>query len=91
MIDVKQAVQAAERYARSVYPEPELQGLRLEEVTRSDDGERWNITLGWIEPAISRNGMLYPVGLQKLPRVYKVFEINAETGEVEAMKIRDVE
>jgi hypothetical protein len=90
MIDVKQAVQAAESYARALFPESELRHLRLEEVDRSEDGNRWHITLGWVEPAVSGSGIVFSAGAQKLPRVYKLFEIDAETGEVTSMKIRDV-
>lgn len=90
MIDVKQAVQAAEVYARSLFPESELRHLRLEEVDRSEDDSRWHITLGWVEPTVAGNGIVFSAGMRKLPRVYKLFEIDAETGEVVAMKIRDV-
>jgi hypothetical protein len=42
-----------------------------------------------VEPAVSGNGIVFSAGTQKLPRVYKRFEVDAETGEVVAMKIRD--
>lgn len=90
MIDVKQAVQSAESYVRSLFPESELRHLRLEEVDRSEDDSRWNITLGWIEPAVAAGGILFSAGMRTLPRVYKLFEIDTETGEVTSMKIRDV-
>lgn len=90
MIDVKQAVRSAEVYARLLFPESELQHLRLEEVDRSEDDSRWLITLGWVEPAVTGNGIVFSAGAQRLPRVYKLFEIDAETGEVTSMKIRDV-
>ncbi|HEU4561893.1 MAG TPA: hypothetical protein VFS20_28970, partial [Longimicrobium sp.] len=79
MIDVKQAVQAAESYVRALFPESELRHLRLEEVDRSEDDSRWLITLGWVEPAVSGSGIVFSAGAQKLPRVYKLFEIDAET------------
>ena len=90
MIDVKQAVQSAESYVRALFPESELRHLRLEEVDRSEDGTRWHITLGWLEPAVAGNGIVFTAGMRKLPRVYKQFDVDAETGEVMAMKIRDV-
>ena len=90
MIDVKQAVQSAEAYARELYRGDELRHLRLEEVERSDDGRSWYVTLGWVEPAVSSNALVIGGGFQKLPRVYKVFEVDAETGVVQSMKIRDV-
>jgi hypothetical protein len=90
MIDVQQAVKSAERYARSLYPEAELRHLRLEEVRRSDDGRQWDITLGWVEPHAGGNWIAFTATVQRVPRIYKLFEVDAETGEVRAMKIRDV-
>jgi hypothetical protein len=90
MIDVRQAVQSAESYVRSLFPESELRHLRLEEVDLSEDDSRWLITLGWLEPAVAGNGIVFSAALRTLPRVYKLFEIDAETGEVTSMKIRDV-
>jgi hypothetical protein len=90
MIDVKRAVKAAEEYARELYPETELRHLRLEEVELSDDERRWRVTLGWVEPAVSRNGLIFEPTLQVLPRVYKLFEVDAQTGQVASMKIREV-
>lgn len=93
MISVKDAVKAAQEWAREVYADDELKHLRLEEAVVSEDGTTWNITLGWVEPAIRGNGLaLANVSgqLQKLPRVYKTFEVDAENGRVRSMKIREV-
>jgi hypothetical protein len=89
MVDVKQAVKAAEDYARDLYGEKELRDLRLEEVELGDGGARWRVTLGWAEHSVSPGGLVFTNG--KLPRVYKVFEVDAGSGEVKSMKIRDVE
>jgi hypothetical protein len=91
MIDVKQAVRSAESYARELYQQDELRHLRLEEVEMSDDGREWKVTLGWLEPAVSRNGLIVNGGVHRLPRVYKRFEVDAETGTVKSMKIRDLD
>lgn len=95
MIDVKQAVEAATAYARQLFPDEELRHLRVEEVELSSDEQVWNITLGWVEPAVRENkgSLLLSTGtgeLQKLPRVYKVFRVEAETGTVHGMKMREV-
>ncbi|HYH82959.1 MAG TPA: hypothetical protein VEX86_24405 [Longimicrobium sp.] len=87
MIDVKQAVKSAESYARDLYSDADLRHLGLEEVEREDS--RWKATLGWVEPAVS--GMVLAGDLGKLPRLYKLFEVDADTGEVTSMKIRAVE
>jgi len=49
------------------------------------------VTLGWVEPAVSQPGLVLNGAVQKLPRVYKLFEVDAESGEVSSMKIREVE
>jgi hypothetical protein len=93
-IDVLSAVKAAESYARMLYPEDELRSLRLEEVELSPDEGHWDVTLGWVEPAVRSVGGLSLGGvtaIQKLPRVYKLFRVDAATGEVLSMKIRDVD
>lgn len=92
VIDVISAVKAAEAYARMVFPEDELKSLRLEEVELSSDERYWEVTLGWLEPAIRSVGgnFLGNTSIQKHPRVYKLFRVDAATGEVKSMKIRDV-
>lgn len=89
MIDVTQAVKSAESFARAVYPESDLRYLRLEEVECGES--RWNVTLGWVEPAETSSGIMFIADMRKLPRLYKRFEVDGETGEVKSMKIRDVE
>ncbi len=93
MITLKQAALAAEAFARDLYPTDELQHLRLEEAEMSGDGRWWQITLGWAESAVGTMGSaLFPAALRevKLPRVYKTFFVDAESGVVASMKIRQV-
>ncbi len=94
MISVKDAVNAALDWAREIYADTELQHLRVEEIKLSEDEKAWSITLGWIEPAVRSNAVtLANINgtLQKLPRVYKIFEVDAETGSVRSMQIRQVD
>ena len=93
MISVKQAAQAAEMFAKDLYPQGELRHLRLEEAELSEDGSTWKITLGWVEPAVVNHGatlFTQPGRTEVLPRVYKVFAVDGESGEVKSLKIRDV-
>lgn len=100
MIDVKTAVSAAYEYLKS------LQGImatsaenwKLEEVEISDDRKFWLITLGFERPlkvpqkpldAILGSPLLSSPNV-KYQLDYKLFKVNSETGEVEAMKIREV-
>jgi hypothetical protein len=93
MVEIKEAARAAEEFAREAL-DGELAGLRLEEVELSDDERTWLITLGWVDPFVLTDpvrrlagGM---TGYRTLPRVYKVFQVDRDSGRVRAMKIRDV-
>lgn len=91
MITLEQAVATARDTARGLFGENELKHLRVEEFDRTDNGNTWKITLGWVEASSRQVGfsMMGIAGLEAMPRVYKVFHIDAETGEVKSMKIRD--
>jgi hypothetical protein len=84
MIDVKTAVQAAARYAREMYGDSDDLALLVEEVEPSADERYWLITLSLAE----RSNPLLALGPRG--RSYKIFEVDAETGDVRSMKIRSV-
>lgn len=77
MIDVKQAADIASQYLISLFPNKAF-SIQLEEVELSEDGKYWYITLSFKERPVS--------GFKN----YKLFKINAETGQVHSMKIRKV-
>lgn len=97
MIDVKAAVNSAHQYLQSIQEmvEGPLDNLRVEEVELSEDRQAWLITLGYER---SLKNCSQPEELLTSPliakkiffREYKLFRVNAETGEVESMKIRQV-
>jgi hypothetical protein len=89
MLTVKEAVDAAEKWVRNLYPASALKQLRLEEVELSSDERIWRVTLGWAEPGVPENGLAAALG-RNVPRVYKRVEVDAETGTVRAMRIREV-
>ena len=70
-----------------------LKNLRLEEIELSEDNRFWLITLGF---DVLENDKSPLETLSVLPaatkyrREYKLFKVNAETGEVAAMKVRIV-
>lgn len=91
-IDVREAVNIAEKYFDSVKDMMGLQvnDLRLEEVELSEDKNFWLITLGFNRLTDTAKNHL---GLPTIPRherEYKIFNIDAQTGEVKSMKIREV-
>ena len=92
-IDVRNAVGAAQRYFGSLqdvigYP---TEDLRLEEAELSEDKEHWFITLGFIRPVDKTSNYLGDlITTRNYEREYKIFKIDATTGEVQSMKIREV-
>ena len=89
LINVKNAVEAAISFAKYINEEEELDALRVEEVELSDDGEVWLVKLGWNDPGLLENK---PPSAQltnltdQLPRIFKIFYVDAETGEINKMK-----
>ena len=83
MLDVKEAAQRASAFLAGLYTDQDVSNVQLEEVELSDDGKRWMITLSFPEPS--------QLGTFKFRRKYKVFTIDAKTGDVKSMKIREVE
>jgi hypothetical protein len=98
MIDVKEAVKIATEYLKQLYEPAQLHDILLEEVVLSDDERYWYVTLGFSRPIASTNPMqtlaetfLKTQGIAnqtKYQREYKVFQIDAATGQVRSMKIR---
>ena len=81
MIDVKQAVDIASQYLMSLFADRLPSDIQLEEVELSEDEKYWFITLSFREA--------YFAGIP--PRKnYKLFKINADSGQVQSMKIREV-
>ena len=96
MIDIRTAVNAAHNYLLSIQDiMGDIQDLRLEEVELAEDKKYWMITLGFDIPVKNKSAFAIVAGLTKqeekiFKREYKLFKVNSETGEVEAMKIREV-
>ncbi|WP_413166418.1 hypothetical protein ACL6C3_06860 [Capilliphycus salinus ALCB114379] len=91
IIDVKKAVFAARNYLQSLETDlgGPFQDLLLEETELTDDRNFWLITLGFNHQIQS---LAHPLGISysKEERKYKILKVNAETGEVESMKIREL-
>lgn len=90
MIDVQEATRIAAEYFNNLYADEEFSDVLLEEVERTDEeAPYWFITLGYTDQQKQKLGNLVARSTGK--RHYKRFQINAETGEMKAMKIRTVE
>ena len=84
MIDVTEATNKAKTYLNSFFPEAEK--VQLEEVELTNDKTHWLITLSYEGVANSvASSLLVGKSLR-----YKIFKLEAESGEVISMKIRDI-
>ena len=81
-IDVRLAVTNAQKYLSDFYPN--IQKVQLEEVEFDNISQQWLITLSFPDTEA------FPAGLGLLSRKYKLFRIDAQSGEVMAMKIRQI-
>jgi hypothetical protein len=95
-IDVSVAARAAMNYAGRLFPN--AGEFTLEEVELSEDGKFWMITLGYARKMMLPDPLkpVVPAWVLEPPRqvydvAYKVFTVNAKTGEVVAMKMRPLE
>jgi hypothetical protein len=88
MIDVKQAVKIAVEYFADLMG-ARANGALLEEVEIDDSGPRpyWKITLSVPEPLAPMFGVANIIGGKK---DFKVVTIDAESGEVKSIKIRQL-
>jgi len=84
MIDVKSATKAAISSFDHLYDNRlERSKIQLEEVELTEDGKYWLVTLSYpIENAIP--------GILQVRKEYKVLKLDAETGALQSMKVREV-
>jgi len=81
MIDVKNATKLAVEYIKSVYSG--CKEIKLEEVDSSEDDKFWYITLSFILKEDAEDILF-------IKRQYKIIKINALTGKIQSMKIRQL-
>ncbi len=83
-IDAKQAAQNASKYFTDLTGYTE--GVTIEEVEISEDGDHWLITLGYL---IHDSTPMNVLSGQETIK-YKVLQVDVNTGEVVSMKIRTI-
>ena|SRR5437899_6632010 len=86
-IDARTAAQAAAAYLQDLYPS--VTAFGLEEVELSDDGNHWQITLSFEVGQKPWGTVAFP--FQPPKTKFKVFRVDAKTGEVVSMRIRKLE
>jgi hypothetical protein len=91
MVDVKQAVAKAMDYLKDMYAIEQFKDVLLEEVDLSEDKKFWNVTVGFTRRQESTSGgpMATLIGQsEEFKREYKVFQIDADTGDLRSMRSR---
>ena len=96
-IDIKEAVRRAKDFAPTLFESEKISKLGLEAVERSEDGRFWLVTLGFVRPHLkkatqesrSRSPLdeVFPPPKAQRDREYKVFRVDAESGEVVSVQI----
>lgn len=91
MTDVKQAVRIAVEFVKELYEAEGIADVRLEEVERPENENRWMVTLSFTRPRP------HPLGIPQvllagvnLSRDYKTLTISGADGTVESMRIREL-
>jgi hypothetical protein len=90
MVSVKEAVNKAVEFANGVLDPSRAAALRLEEVEagKANGGSVWLITLSMPRPTPALQEVAALLG--SVPRDYKTFAVDRETGDVLSMKIREL-
>jgi len=93
MIDVKKAVSFSMQAIHDFYDKQELTDLALEEVEQTDN--QWLITLSFLVPnkKPNKNNMFAMAAVadeKQYIRKYKIFAVDAESGKILYMKIREL-
>lgn len=94
MIPIKEAAQQAAEFCQQLFPD--AQDILLEEVERDEDDKFWLITISYLAVAGKRAGIATPgTAMEQLfprfERRYKSLKVDAQTGDVVSMKIRELQ
>src|SRR5687768_3089131 len=98
-VDVKRAVAIAKEYVQALFDG--VEAIRLEEVELVTDPSRWEVTLSFeyqgdplvipVDPlAKLTEGITGRPAVARRTRHFKTFSIDADMGDVKAMRIRKV-
>lgn len=82
---VQELAEIAIGYLRGFFPDADK--VQLEEIEITDDNLYWKITLSYESSDMPENANKW---LLTKSRKFKIFKIDAQSGEVRSMKIRDL-
>jgi hypothetical protein len=88
LLDARGAVTHAAAYLVEIYGDT-VSDVLLEEIEKTDSltGSWWRVTLSFLRTNAPDGGF---VMYTSKPRLYKVLEVDAATGNIRSMKIRDL-
>ena len=94
-VTAKEAVKSALEYVRDLYTNSgsEIVDLCLEEVQPSEDGDWWNITVGFYraaDPSITAGAYVVTTPSSAKFRQYKIVPVHRQTGEIRGISIREL-
>jgi hypothetical protein len=84
-LDAKEATKKAAEYLHDI-KHIGLDNISIEEIEMTEDKKYWLITLGYVQ--YTRISIFGPTPIEK--KIYKIFKVDANTGEIISMKIRSV-
>jgi len=84
-MNINQLADIAAKYLKDFFPDADK--IQLEEIEVTDDNKYWNITLSYESSDVP---MASSGWLISKTRKFKIFKIDAKSGEVRSMKIRDM-
>ncbi|WP_411705151.1 hypothetical protein [Edaphovirga cremea] len=89
-MNVKETVKIATNYIAELFANEQPFNIGLEEVTKDDINNQWEVTIGFSRPwDTPRPGFVTNLQPQQPNRQYKVVTISDTTGEVKSVKIRE--
>jgi hypothetical protein len=89
MIDVKEAVRIAIQYVSDLFEPEKISNLGLEEVVFDESTKAWDVTVGFSRPWNYFSGLAGAFQPTDARRQYKVVRVNADSGNVISVKIRE--
>lgn len=82
---IQELADTAATYLKGFFPDADK--IQLEEIEVTDDNKYWNITLSYESSDIPET---HTGWLISKSRKFKIFKIDAKSGDVRSMKIRDM-
>lgn len=92
-MDVQDAIRRAKDFVRVAFADEEVAQVRTEEFEFDRERNAWLITLGLMRPAVdTRAGQIASMlGNTVMKRSYRVFVVNNESGDVDAIRIKKLD